>query len=225
MTVLTDWQLTLSSDDVLRGQGADPQIIHTKRPTLLDAASTALSEGSAMLHPAACIETAAVTEHRHEQIRLENGKKLIGSGIARHLAGAEQVAIAICTIGSELETLSERWMQENPLLGLALDGLGNAAAENLAQQVCGHITEDAHAQGLQASTPLSPGEAGWPVEIGQPQVFGLLDPSKIGVTLTSGGMMTPKKSISLVIGLGPEMTQTDACEVCNLKGTCRYRHA
>jgi cobalamin-dependent methionine synthase I len=116
-------------------------------------------------------------------------------------------------------------MQGNPLLALALDGLGNAAVEKVAQQVCARLAEQAQAKGLQASTPLSPGEPDWPVEVGQPQIFALLDPSQAGVTLTSGGMMIPQKSISFVLGVGPEMAQTDACDVCSLKETCRYRHA
>jgi hypothetical protein len=225
MTILTDWKFTLSADDVLRGQGADPETVRTKKPALLKAASAALHAGFTKLRPAAVIQKAKVIEHRHDRIRLKGGKELTGPLVAHHLAGAEQVILAVCTIGPELEKLASSWMDENPLLGLALDGLGNAAVEKVAQQVCAHIAERAQAKGLQASTPLSPGEPGWPVEVGQPQIFALLDPSKAGVTLTSGGMMVPKKSISFVVGLGPEMAQTDTCEVCSLKETCRYRHA
>ena len=224
MTVLTDWNLTLSTDAILRGQGADPETVRAKKPALLKAVSTALHVGFAKLHPVAALCNVKVFEHRHEHIRLEDGKELVSPLVARHLAGAEQVVLAVCTIGPELEKLISFSMQENPLLGLALDGLGNAAVEKVAQQVCAHIAERAQAKGLQASTPLSPGEPDWPVEIGQPQIFTLLDPSEAGITFTSGGMMVPKKSISFVVGVGPEMAQTDICEVCGLKGTCRYRH-
>jgi hypothetical protein len=225
MTILTDWNFTLSADDVLRGQGADPETVRAKKPALLKAASAALHAGFTKLRPAAVIQNIKVVEHRHERILLKGGKELTGPLVAHNLAGAEQVILAVCTIGSELEKLASSWMDENPLLGLALDGLGNAAVEKVAQQVCAHIAERAQAKGLQASTPLSPGEMDWPVEVGQPQIFALLNPSQAGVTLTSGGMMVPKKSISFVVGLGPEMARTDICEVCSLKETCRYRHA
>ena len=225
MTVLTDWNFTLSADDVLRSQGADPETVRAKKPALLKAASAALHEGFTKLRPAAVIQDVKVIEHRHERILLKGGKELASPLVAHHLAGAKQVVLAVCTIGLELEKLASSWMEENPLLGLALDGLGNAAVEKVAQQVCAHIAERAKAKGLQASTPLSPGEPDWPVEVGQPQIFALLDPSQAGITLTSGGMMVPKKSISFVVGLGPEMAQTDACEICSLKETCHYRHA
>ena len=185
--ILTDFSFTLGADDVLRGEGVDPDIAHLKR-------------------------------------LLEGGKMLTGPLVTRHLAGAQRVAVAICTIGAELEKLSASRMNGNPLLGLALDGLGNAAVEAVAQKVCNHIEQQAQAISLQASTPLSPGALEWPVEIGQPQLFALLDPSEAGVTLTSGGMMIPKKSISFVVGIGTEMAQDNLCAVCSLKGTCRYRH-
>ena len=225
MTVLTDWNFTLSADDVLRGQGADPETVRAKKPALLKAASAALHAGFTKLRPVAAIHNAKVVEHRHERILLEGGKELVSPLAAHHLAGAKQVVLVVCTIGPELEKLASSWMDEKPLLGLALDGLGNAAVEILAQQVCGRIGKQAQAKGLQASTPLSPGEPDWPVEVGQPQIFALLDPSQAGVTFSSGGMMIPQKSISFVIGIGSAMAQTQLCEVCSLKETCRYRHA
>ena len=225
MELLEDFVFTLSADDVLRGEGADPEIVRLKKPALLEAASTALRAGIIKLHPAALIRTARVVEHRHEQILLQGGKELVSPLVARHLAGAEQVVLAVSTIGSELEELASTSMEKNPLLGVGLDGLGNAAVEILGQQVCMRIGERAQAAGLTASTPLSPGEPEWPVEVGQPQIFALLDPSRAGVTLTSGGMMVPKKSISFVVGIGPEMAQTDLCELCSFRERCRYRHA
>ncbi len=134
------------------------------------------------------------------------------------------MALVLTTVGAELEQHSSARMSENPLLGLALDGLGNAAVEILGQQVCSRISERAGVAGLTASTPLSPGEPEWPVEIGQPQIFAQLDPSQIGIQLTSGGMMIPKKSISFVVGIGPEMDQTELCDLCSLRERCRYRH-
>ena len=225
MELLEDFDFTLSADDVLRGEGADPEVVRAKKPALLKAASAALHVGFKKLRPAAIIHTARVVEHRHERILLKGGNELASPLVARHLAGAEQVTLAVCTIGAGLEELASTWMEKNPLLGVALDGLGNAAVENLAQQVCGRIGEQAQTKGLTTSAPLSPGEPEWPVEVGQPQIFALLDPSRAGITLTSGGMMVPKKSISFVVGIGPEMAQTDLCELCSLRERCRYRHA
>jgi cobalamin-dependent methionine synthase I len=225
MELLADFELTLSEDDVLRGEGADPEVVRARRPALVKSASAALHEGLTELHPAAIIHKVKVVEHRHERILLQGGEELVSPLVAHHLAGAEEVVLVVCTIGSQMEKLASSWMEENPLLGLALDGLGNAAVERVAQQICRRIGEQAQASDLTASTPLSPGEPEWPVEVGQPQIFAILDSSRSGIILTSGGMMFPKKSVSFVLGIGPEMTQTDLCELCSLWERCRYRHA
>jgi len=224
MEIWPDIQVILDIDDVLRGEGVDPVTAHTKHPPLVKAASTALSEGFSQLRPVVVSQIVEVVEHRHERILLQSGKELAGPLVAHHLAGAEKIVLAICTIGPQLENMASSLMEKDPVLGLALDGLGNAAVEKVAQQVCTQLSDQAHAQGLQASTPLSPGEPDWPVEVGQPQIFALLDPSKAGITLTSGGMMVPKKSISFVVGIGPNMSQIDSCDLCSLKETCRYQH-
>ena len=222
--ILTDFSFTLGAEDVLRGEGVDPGIAQLKRPPLVEAAEAALREGLPILHPVAAIQEVTVHEFRHEHIALEGGMTFTGSLVTHHLAGAQHVEVVVCTIGAELEKLSASQLNANPLLGLALDGLGNAAVEAVAQMACNYIEEKAQAKGLQASTPLSPGAPDWPVETGQSQIFALLDPSEAGVTLTSGGMMVPKKSISFVAGIGTRMIQDNLCAVCSLKETCRYHH-
>ncbi len=219
----TDFAFTLSLDDILRGEGADPEAVRSKRPGVVKAASAAGHQGFTKLKPIAVVQEVKVIEHRHEQVLLAGGKKLTSPLVAKHLAGAEWVAAVVCTIGAELEMFTAA--QENLVLALALDGLGNAAVEAVAQQVCGRLAERAQARGLETNTPLSPGEPEWPVEVGQPQIFALLDPSRAGITLTSGGMMIPKKSISFVVGIGPKMARTDLCELCSLRERCSYRHA
>jgi hypothetical protein len=225
MELLTDFDLALSVDDVLHGEGADPAVVRAKKPAMLQAAYLALDEGSSKLRPAVILHQSKVVEHRHERILLQDGKELASPLVARHLAGAQQISFALSTIGPELEQLASSKMESDPLLGLALDGLGNAAVEALGEQVCLRIGNQAEAVGFTASTPLSPGEPEWPVEIGHPQIFSLLDSSLVGISLTSGGMMVPKKSISFVVGIGPDMSRDDFCELCSFNERCRYRRA
>ncbi len=227
----TDFTLHLTIDDILRGEGADPsagsgqrpELAHKKRLALVEAASVAEHLGFTRLKPVAAVHEAKAIEHRHEQIFLEDGKKLTGALVARHLAGAERAAAVVCTIGPGLEKLAAE--QKDLVLTLALDGLGNAAVEMVAQQVCQRLGERAQAAGLETGTPLSPGEPDWPVDVGQSQIFSLLGQNPAGVRLTDGGMMVPKKSVSFVLGIGQNMAKADVCELCSMNERCRYRHA
>jgi hypothetical protein len=224
MELMTHFDLTFTVDDVLRGEGTDPTIIRTRRPTIVKAAEDAIAVGSSNIHPAVVSQAIEVVEHHHERIILKGGEELVGPLVAHHLAGAEKVIPVICTIGPELEKLASSKIEENPLLGMALDGLGNAAIEKVSQSICTRIAEQAQVMGLTTSGSLSPGDIDWPAEKGQAQIFSLLDPSRAGVKLSSSGMMIPVKSISFLIGIGAEMSQTDQCKLCTLQERCRYRH-
>jgi hypothetical protein len=222
--VLT-FKLSLDEDDVLRGQGADPCIVRSRRPVLVKAAAAALQAGKLHLYPVALVNRIKVREHRHERIFLEGGTEISNPLVARHLVGAEEIVVVLCTIGAELETYASSQIKDDPLAALALDGLGNAAVEEISQQVCAQVGEQAQAQGLSTTTPISPGLPEWPVEIGQALIFSLLDPIQVGITLTSGGMMVPKKSISFILGIGCETVQADLCDLCDLRDRCHYRHS
>jgi hypothetical protein len=219
-----DFDLDLGVDDVLRGQGADPDLMRNRRPALVRAAERALAEGMSKIRPLALVGEFHVVDRRHERVLLEGGTALTGLLVSHHLSGAKRITAALVTIGPVLENVASRLTGKDPVLALALDGLGNAAVEQVGRQVCGRIGDWAQAKGMQASTPLSPGSPEWPVEIGQPQIFALLEPERAGIQITAGGMMFPQKSISFVTGIGSDMAQTHPCEVCSLKEVCRYRN-
>ena len=223
MPVLTDWSLEVDVDQVLRGQGADPAIVRARRPALVAMAERALEIGMPLLQPQVAYERLEARGLRHERLILDGGV-LHGALIAEHLGRAEQVVLMLCTIGDALEAGVAREMDADPVFGLALDGLGSAAVESLAGLACTAIEAETAARGWHASLPLSPGMIGWPVDEGQAQIFSLLDPGLAGVRLTESGMMIPRKSLSIVLGLGAEVASgASACSACSLSATCRYQ--
>jgi hypothetical protein len=134
------------------------------------------------------------------------------------------VIVALCTIGAELERHAGNVMAEDPANGMVLDGVGTAAVLSLANRFCNQIGSQARVTGLQTTLPLSPGVEGWPVEQGQPQIFRMIDADCIGVSLTSGYMMVPRKSLTMVIGIGEDMRSNESpCDLCNLRDRCQYR--
>ena len=223
MPVETDWALELDTDQVLRGQGADPATLRARRPALVDIAERALQVGMPLLHPRVAYERLEARGLRHERLSLDGGV-LHGALVAEHLGRAEQVVVLVCTIGDALEACVAREMDSDPVFGLALDGLGSAAVESLAGLACSRIEGQTAERGWHASLPLSPGMVGWPVLEGQAQIFSLLDPSLAGVRLTESGMMIPRKSLSFVLGLGADVASgASACSACSLNATCRYQ--
>lgn len=223
MALLSSWTLQLSADDILRGQGADPAVIRARRPRLVDLAERALEAGRGLLQPRVAFSRLKVTGLRHERLTLDGGV-LQGPLIAQHLAAAEDVAVMVCTVGDRLEAEVAQAMDEDPSYALAMDGVGSAAVEALAAAACRQFEAEAAAAGLKVSLPLSPGMIGWPVPEGQAQIFALVDAGEAGVHLTEGGMMVPRKSLSLVLGEGAGLEAAgSACAFCSLQATCRYQ--
>ena len=225
MTVLDKWDLSLDVDTVLRSQGADPAAIRRRSPRLVESAERALAESSLLLQPRVTTRRLLVEDLHHERLKLEGNGKLSGGLLAQHMGGAQEVVIVLCTVGEALEHRAADVSKEDAIYGLALDGVGSAGVEALANAACALIEEEATEEDCQVTIPLSPGMVGWPVEQGQPQIFDLLDAGEIDVQLTESMMMLPRKSLTFVLGIGKElMIGGRTCDYCSLKYTCRYRN-
>jgi hypothetical protein len=169
-------------------------------------------------------EQFSVESVRHDRLRLRNGASLEGQGIAQHLAPATEIVVVVCTIGPALDERSSAVMGQDVVRGLALYGVGSAAVEALGNAVCRRVDAEVAERDMRTTIPLSPGMIGWSVEEGQPQIFQLVDGDRIGVALNPGGVMTPLKSLSMVIGLGRNVAdQGRTCDYCAMNETCRHR--
>ena len=231
MPILAEWEISLSVDDVLQAEGADPQAIRLRRPALVSATEAAIQRGLPLLEPRVLYEKFAVKRLVHDRLELQldhqTGRKayLTGELVARHLARAQEVVVMVATIGRQLdEMVFESLFKVDPVVAVALDGVGSAAVEKLAILACNHFELQGKTDGLSTTIPLNPGMLGWPVDQGQPEIFSLLESEQIGVALTESCMMSPNKSLSMVMGLGLEISPPGtSCDFSGLKGVCRYQ--
>ena len=235
MPVLEDWTIQITAEDVLRLQGANPDLVRERRPFLFEIAQWAVQEGTPLLVPQVLYREFEVESLTHERLYVSvygsTGKRRFISGelVVKHLLGAQVMIAMLCTVGDQLEETASAVMQEDPLRGLALDAAGSAAAEVLATNASYYFESLAVERGMQTSIPLNPGMLGWSVEIGQPQIFNLLAEEQHGnsgfqVSLTGSNLMIPRKTISLALGQGVNLSrQGKICDFCSLNETCRYQ--
>lgn len=218
--------LALSIEQVLRRQGVGEHLhLRPKVIGLLHELLDSVNELH-LLEPAIAYESQLITEIRHDGLCLKDGTVFHGKLIPSVLRSAKELAIVVCTIGPRLEErVTDYFGRNEPLRGLLLDGIGSAAVDSLGQEACQLMRCEASSRGYEASSPLSPGMHGLPLSQ-QWQLFQLVLAEQIGVHLTTSGMISPRKSISMFIGMGPDMptwTQAEVCDHCNLKETCHYR--
>ncbi|GAB4536310.1 MAG: vitamin B12 dependent-methionine synthase activation domain-containing protein [Anaerolineae bacterium] len=223
ITTLTDFQIRLDVDQVLEGQGIPP---HRASESLRNAAQGVIHEAHQLLAPAALTAILPVQRFEHQQILLGDGASFHGSLVARALAGATQVAVAVCTIGPALEQRMEALFAAGEATrAMALEGAGVAAIRQVADAVGVSICDTATARGLKVGMRASPGQEGWPIQQ-QRVLFGLIPAEEIGIRLTSSCLMLPRKSVSFAMGLGPEMRADSVpCDFCSKRERCNWNRA
>jgi hypothetical protein len=222
-TTVTGVQISLEVGHVLEGQGIPPS---QASASLLAAAQDVIDEAQELVAPAALCTILPVRHFEHEQIVLDDGAAFSGSLVARALAGATEVALAVCTIGPALEErMAALFAEGDALRALALEGAGIAAIRQVVNTVGVSICDAATGRGLSVGMRASPGQEGWQIQQ-QRVLFGLMPADEIGVRLTSSCLMLPRKSVSFAMGLGPEM-RADAvpCDFCSKRERCDWNRA
>ncbi len=146
-------------------------------------------------------------------------------GIREAWGTITHVAPAVCTIGEALErTVSELWAARELPLAAMLDSVGSGAVESLAEYVNDLLCGEAVRAGVKATNRISPGYARWNLAE-QPHLFRLCPADAIGVRLNEAVFMSPVKSISLLVGAGPEARVDHyfaQCARCWMR-ECAYR--
>ena len=105
MPILTNWKITISVDDILRAQGANPNILRQRSPHLITVAENALKDADELLHPFVMYQISDVIRRENERLFLANGHQISGKIVNKQLACANRILIAACTISDELEKI------------------------------------------------------------------------------------------------------------------------
>jgi len=135
--------------------------------------------------------------------------------------------VGLVTVGDALEREVDRLNDGGDLLdALLLDAIGSAGAEAAADALDRVVCEEATRLGLHAGRRFSPGYGRWGVEH-QQQLLGHVPAADIGVTLTPGMMMIPRKSVSFAVRYLDHPPRNregrHRCATCERRETCAFR--
>ncbi len=158
-------------------------------------------------------------DKRH--IILQGVNFAVGKIIGVQLREADSAALFVCTIGAGLETWSRELMARGDFLkGYLVDALASTIVETAVDKIHADLAD--LVPGKKVSNRYSPGYCGWDVAE-QQKLFSLLPPHFCGITLTATSLMKPIKSVSGLIGLGPNIKKRDyTCRFCDMQD-CVYR--
>lgn len=136
------------------------------------------------------------------------------------------VASVACTLGTSLEArVSDLCIERKLSLALALDEVGNELLLDSVRQALLQIRREARRQCSTSGDSLSPGCSGFALDQ-QAGVIALAGGDRIGISLTSHGMLNPVKSRSLIVAIGTGLSAQPLyrrCDACSSRKECRYR--
>ena len=151
---------------------------------------------------------------------------LLGSDIRTHLSDADQCILMAATLGSALDQEIHRTQVTDMALATVLDATATTAIEQLCDSVQQELTTLAASMDRFLTTRFSPGYGDMPLAQ-QQALAALLDTRKIGIEVTDHFLLTPRKSVTAILGLSqnPPANSLTACTICNIADSCTHRKA
>ncbi|OGS36239.1 MAG: hypothetical protein A2293_13115 [Elusimicrobia bacterium RIFOXYB2_FULL_49_7] len=133
----------------------------------------------------------------------------------------------LLTLGKVLSETIRQMGQDDPGMAYFLDTAASALTEYAAALIQASLMDELSPQRLILTPRFSPGNCDLPMTA-QSSILSLLEPDKIGVTLTDTCLMMPEKSLSIIHGIIPEaraatLPKPLGCAACTQQSVCTFR--
>ena len=160
-------------------------------------------------------------------MQLEGGLLLPGQDLARHLAGCREAVLMAATLSAGVDGLLRQSQLRDLGRSLVLEACATAAIEEVCDR--GEAMIRGQYPGRVLTSRYSPGYGDLPVTV-QGAFLALLDaPRRLGLCATGSSILTPRKSVTAVVGVREAGAGTPedgrGCAVCRLRESCVYRKA
>lgn len=196
------------------------------RPDIQNELDQRLAEAHDLIEPKAAYTILDVARMTDTELQLAGAPPFHGP-IAGFLKPARRVAVCVVTIGPRLERYAAQLMKGDDVLGgYTLDAIGSAAADLACDALMDHLQLNVVSNDEAITPPFSPGYCGMSVDQQAP-LFTIVDGGVIGVRLNASMMMSPVKSVSALIGVGPQeevVYHGVPCQWCDLE-KCHMRRS
>ena len=144
--------------------------------------------------------------------------------LARVLAGCRHAFLFCATLGAGIDALLRRYSQTSGADALMAQAAATAAIEGWCDACAEKLLAEPAVAGERLRMRFSPGYGDLPLAVQRPLLQILDSARRAGIVLTETCLMIPSKSVSAIIGVGPELAAPcpAGCRACS-KTECEYR--
>lgn len=148
-----------------------------------------------------------------------------GNDVRAILAPCREAVLLAATLGAESERLLLRMQAKDAAQALLLDAVLSAAIEAVLDAREEALRGELAAQGRYLTDRFSPGYGDMPLAQTREICEVLGAQRAIGLTVSAGGVMIPRKSVTAILGISdvPVARRPAGCEGCAARETCALR--
>lgn len=193
-----------------------PAVIFSKEILQLKRIETEISGGYT-------IKKVANLQPKTGELTIENTTLSIGRQLGGYIKEASEIALFLCTAGEEFTRMTNTLNDQGDYMeAYILDAIGSLTVEKAMDKIQYELKTEAEGYQLRTSNRYSPGYCNWPLT-DQPALFHLIGAHPTKITINDSCLMTPRKSVSGIIGMGQNLKHHKyGCEICS-NATCIYR--
>ena len=153
---------------------------------------------------------------------LNTAISLPGISISHQLKGCTKCILMAVTLGNNIDRMIRYYMKEHISKGIIYDACSTVFVEALCDFVEVEMSNSLDDKNS-LTTRFSPGYGDLPISI-QPEILEVLNAyKKIGLAVNESFILTPRKSITAVIGIGTDNKKNNRCIQCMKYETCSIR--
>lgn len=153
-----------------------------------------------------------------------DGLYLRGNDIKNLLIPCSQAIVMAATLGSEADAVLRRTEVLNMADALIMDSAQSVAIENVCDNFEAQMRTAYREKGQYLTDRFSPGYGDLPLDCQKIIISVLSADKRIGLTVTPGNILVPRKSVTCIIGISDrrQTLERRSCASCTLRRNCTY---
>lgn len=154
------------------------------------------------------------------------GRECGSQEIARLVSGSSECYLLLATLGYGFEEYMQYLSVTDRAKSVVFDAVGTAHIESVCDAVCLALRERLKSDGQFLTRRYSPGYGDFPLEWNR-DLIAIGEGRHIGITLLPSLIMLPQKSVTAVMGVTNQSSNTRPpcgnCRDCEFRNRCKFR--